>query len=141
LPATSVLNFGCNDITEFAFGVRSDALPTGAQVKAEGNNILGNSQYGIFNIAGGAIIDARNNWWGQASGPAHSSNPGGTGDAVSDYVLFDPWLKWSACGPPPVGGEWLPTSKLQLFVPLALSATVMAVLTTSFVYVKRKKKQ
>jgi hypothetical protein len=41
----------------------------------------------------------------------------------------------------PVGGEWVPINKLQLVAPLAGLATIMAVLTTSFVYVKRKKKQ
>jgi len=35
-------------------------------------------------------VDARWNWWGDASGP--SGEGPGTGDAVSDYVLYDPWL-------------------------------------------------
>jgi hypothetical protein len=42
---------------------------------------------------------------------------------------------------PPVGGEWVPMDKLQLIAPLAGLATVMAVLTTCFVYIERKKKQ
>jgi len=38
-------------------------------------------------------IDATNNWWGDASGPYHTTeNPTGTGDPVSDDVDFDPWL-------------------------------------------------
>jgi len=38
-------------------------------------------------------VDATNNWWGDASGPYHpTTNPTGTGDAVSDYVQFVPFL-------------------------------------------------
>ena len=41
-----------------------------------------------------STIDARNNWWGDESGPYHPTrNPFGQGDTVlSDSVLFDPWL-------------------------------------------------
>jgi nitrous oxidase accessory protein NosD len=54
------------------------------------NNIEG-SGYGFYN--GDVVrVNAENNWWGQASGPTHDDNPGGTGDRVSDNVDFDPWL-------------------------------------------------
>lgn len=36
--------------------------------------------------------DARNNWWGDASGPRHAGNPAGRGDSVSNNVAFTPWL-------------------------------------------------
>jgi len=37
-------------------------------------------------------VDARYNWWGDASGPYHPLlNPGGLGDAVGDHVDFTPW--------------------------------------------------
>ena len=52
------------------------------------NNIIGNA-YGVYNDGTG-ILDATNNWWGDASGP--SGVGPGTGDAVSDNVSFDPWL-------------------------------------------------
>jgi hypothetical protein len=62
-------------------------------------NISGNGNYGLFNAGSGlyrvvnATVDARNNWWGDASGPYHpSGNSTGQGDRVSDNVLFDPWL-------------------------------------------------
>jgi hypothetical protein len=45
-----------------------------------------------------STLNAENNWWGDASGPTHSANPGGTGDAVSDYVDYDPWLTLSYTG-------------------------------------------
>jgi hypothetical protein len=56
-----------------------------------GNSIYGNSSWGLNNTAGFTIL-AENNWWGAASGPTHASNPGGSGDKVSDYVDFTPWL-------------------------------------------------
>jgi hypothetical protein len=44
-----------------------------------------------------ATTMAVNNAWGSATGPFNAtSNPGGTGDAVSDNVTFVPWL--IACG-------------------------------------------
>ncbi len=54
------------------------------------NNISGNSVYGVENLTDNQI-DAINNWWGDDSGPLHASNPG-SGDEVTDYVSFDPWL-------------------------------------------------
>ncbi|MBI2120225.1 MAG: right-handed parallel beta-helix repeat-containing protein [Parcubacteria group bacterium] len=38
-------------------------------------------------------VIARGNWWGDASGPFHTTlNPEGLGDSASNYVEFDPWL-------------------------------------------------
>jgi hypothetical protein len=59
-------------------------------------NLIESNVMGLVNDNGTAnplTVDARSNWWGDASGPAHSSNPGGLGNSVSDLVLFDPWLK------------------------------------------------
>ena len=43
-----------------------------------------------------APLDARNNWWGAASGPEHPSNPGGTGGLIDGdsvgVVNFIPWI-------------------------------------------------
>jgi len=36
-------------------------------------------------------VDARNNWWGSASGPAATRNPPGSANNVSDNVAFAPW--------------------------------------------------
>jgi len=54
------------------------------------NEIRSNTQYGLEN-SGSGIADATNNWWGDNSGPSHTGNPDGTGDAVSDNVNYDPW--------------------------------------------------
>lgn len=39
------------------------------------------------------LIDMRNNWWGEASGPYEpDSNADGRGDSVGNNILFSPWL-------------------------------------------------
>jgi RHS repeat-associated protein len=58
----------------------------------QNNLIYSNTQYGVNNASTGVTIDATNNWWGSATGPTHSSNPGGTGDRVSNGINFTPWL-------------------------------------------------
>jgi len=60
-------------------------------IAANFNEITGNGEYGVRVVGtptNGFVLDAINNWWGDASGP----NSGGTGDAVSDYVDYEPWL-------------------------------------------------
>ncbi|MBA7711539.1 hypothetical protein ES703_120505 [subsurface metagenome] len=59
------------------------------------NNIYGNTNYGLNNTDGATYsrtVDAESNWWGDPTGPYHISNLGGTGNAVSDYVDFVPWM-------------------------------------------------
>jgi len=52
----------------------------------------GNATWGLNN-GSPATIHVENNWWGAASGPYNlSSNPTGTGNPVSDGVIFSPFL-------------------------------------------------
>ena len=44
--------------------------------------------WGFTNDTPANIINARNNYWGAASGPTHASNPGGTGVMISDGIDF-----------------------------------------------------
>ncbi|GHB66993.1 hypothetical protein GCM10007390_20360 [Persicitalea jodogahamensis] len=56
--------------------------------------IYGNTDFGINNISNVATdtVDARNCYWGTPTGPNHPTlNPSGTGNRVSDKVLFNPW--------------------------------------------------
>jgi parallel beta-helix repeat protein len=55
------------------------------------NNIVGNNGFGLRTFDTVAT-DARFNWWGNSNGPTHSSNPIGTGDAISNYIDYSPWL-------------------------------------------------
>ena len=71
------------------------------------NNVYNNFDYGIYNTTPSTSVNAKNMWWGSMSGPYHpTSNPAGTGNSVSDGVIFMPWLN-APCGKPQV--EMIPT--------------------------------
>jgi len=55
-------------------------------------DIYDNTDNGINNYNKSFDIDARWNWWGKSSGPTNGSNPGGTGQTVTDSVNFVPYL-------------------------------------------------
>jgi len=66
------------------------------------NSIINNSAVGVTNTMQ-SIVDATGNWWGNETGPSalpatvYANNgglgtPTGNGDAISDYLLFDPYL-------------------------------------------------
>ncbi len=76
---------------------------TGGTFFVSGASIAGNVGYGLRNTTA-SVMDARDNWWGDASGP--SGVGPGTGDAVSSNVLYDPWLTTPGCViPPPRSGD------------------------------------
>jgi len=62
---------------------------------AHNNFFYNNTEYAINATDNeGYTINATNNWFGHTSGPFHpESNSAGKGDNVTDYVIFDPWLK------------------------------------------------
>ncbi|MEK7601818.1 MAG: right-handed parallel beta-helix repeat-containing protein [Patescibacteria group bacterium] len=64
--------------------------PPGTGNVANNNTITGNAE-GVVNYDS-QTFDATSNWWGDATGPNHSSNPSATGDSVSDNVDYSPWL-------------------------------------------------
>ena len=80
-----------NTLTDNTFGLAVGYLDSDDSiVKANNNSIYNNVKYGILST--GPIVDALNNWWGDATGPYHDdTNLGGLGNPVSDNVLFDPW--------------------------------------------------
>lgn len=53
-------------------------------------NIFDNDEFGIMNSNEWFSFDATLNWWGDSSGPG-GMGPG-TGDEVSRFVDYDPWL-------------------------------------------------
>ncbi|MGD9547433.1 MAG: M6 family metalloprotease domain-containing protein [Candidatus Krumholzibacteriia bacterium] len=77
-------------------------LGRGVQVGTTGDlafnncDLYGNG-YGLENLNPAVQVDARGNWWGHPSGPA-GAGPG-TGDAVSSYVQYEPWLSRSIDNP------------------------------------------
>ncbi|OPY38241.1 MAG: PKD domain protein [Methanoregula sp. PtaU1.Bin051] len=55
-------------------------------------NASGNYSVKVVKTPTKGAIDARNNWWGTASGPNSAKNPTGTARPVSDNVAFSPWF-------------------------------------------------
>ena len=54
------------------------------------SDITDNIGYGVRNLDSTVIVSAENNWWGDSSGP--SGVGPGTGDEVSGWVDYEPWL-------------------------------------------------
>ena len=67
-----------------------------ANVVVQRNHISGSGEFGLRAAANvlfegeETAFNATCNWWGSADGPS-GSGPG-TGDPVSDLVIFAPWL-------------------------------------------------
>lgn len=81
-----------NSITRCESGVRVEPFlgATVSDLTVKYNNLFGNTEYGVLNKMD-SEINATDNWWGHTSGPTHSANPDGTGDAASDKVGYIPW--------------------------------------------------
>ncbi len=63
----------------------------GSGIHINFNNITGNGTWGgVESKRTTSNVDATCNWWDDVSGPSGSGS--GSGDAVSDYVDFEPWL-------------------------------------------------
>jgi hypothetical protein len=99
-----------NDIKNNVDGVRiAGTIGTGNVFHY--NNIFSNTSYGMNNQTT-TVIDALYNWWGDVSGPydnilagdgLNQYNPGGLGDSVTEYVLYDPWIGQAGMV---TGGGW-----------------------------------
>lgn len=85
------------------FGNECGLVGNGGYIKAEGGAFEGNFYCGVLNINSAAgVIDARNNYWGDPSGPeSELENPDGLGDKISAGVLFSPWLTEDPWNPSP----------------------------------------
>jgi len=86
-------NGGTLNITssEIAYGKKYGLRNDSGSATISQSNIHDNSEYGVLNSSA-LQVDARNNYWGDPSGPYHlTQNPSGLGNRVSDNVLFTPW--------------------------------------------------
>ncbi len=82
-PAFPIERLRCNT-TDIC--VRS----TSAEPVIRESELIG-SDFGVQNTTPGTVtVDARENWWGDPTGP--SGEGSGAGSRVSEGVLFDPWL-------------------------------------------------
>ncbi len=74
-------------------GVHLDGESEGNEIHA--NNIAGNTAFGVVKDGDWegttGWVNASGNWWGDASGPS-GAGPG-MGDAVNDFVHFEPWAE------------------------------------------------
>lgn len=81
------------------------------------NRVHDNAQEGLVNEHA-PDLDARHNWWGDASGPYHPTlNPDGTGDEVGDHVIFYPWLSAPTTGAEALGEMIVSTGAPKLISP------------------------
>lgn len=74
-----------------AVGVQFEDNDSADTVTLENNKFGTSVAVGVQNVVSGKIVDASANWWNSPTGPTHASNPGGTGNSVSDNVNFRPW--------------------------------------------------
>jgi hypothetical protein len=97
---SSTVSMNNNRIKNGGYGVYVTNNVT-SSVVARGNSFVGNSRYGMYCDSGIGMIDARDNWWGHSSGPRDQktlpgtpnyNNPNGTGNMVSSFVNYNPWL-------------------------------------------------
>ncbi len=74
-----------------------------SSVIAYSNNISDNTAFGVSST--NPLVNAKNNWWGHASGPFDNktlpgipnyNNPSGLGNAVTSNVDYQPWNIFSA---------------------------------------------
>jgi len=93
----SVLNIE-NSKLEGGFGSGLLTFGGGNTVGVIKNSVIKDfAKYGVESYAT-YTTDARNNFWGNATGPYHTTlNPSGTAGTVMDGVLFDPWCKNETC--------------------------------------------
>ena len=106
-------------ITDSAFSNNGTGISLSNSTPLIYHNDFINNTTGLTNSTSFNTIDAEYNYWADASGPYDGSddldgfyNPGGTGDPVSDYVDYVPWLgqeqevptEESQLGEPPASG-------------------------------------
>jgi hypothetical protein len=68
-------------------GIGIDGTPS--NITLNWNSVHGNAGDGCHNYST-VNVDATHNWWGDATGPG-GVGPG-SGDEVTTYVLYDPWI-------------------------------------------------
>ena len=90
-----------------------------SMVLAHRNYFAGNSR-GVY--SSGPVVDARHSFWGDSTGPSHTSHPAGRGDSVSDPVDFIPYLS-----------AWTEDLVIQSYSPVDLIVEFNGLVTTKAV--------
>ncbi|MBU4190113.1 MAG: right-handed parallel beta-helix repeat-containing protein [Candidatus Thermoplasmatota archaeon] len=68
-------------------GIYADSSP----LEVHENNIYDNVAYGVYNGNPSMMVNATDNYWGSSSGP--SGVGPGSGDKISEGVVYNPWLE------------------------------------------------
>ncbi|MFA6261868.1 MAG: right-handed parallel beta-helix repeat-containing protein [Bacteroidia bacterium] len=101
---------------------------TGASNPVVSNcDFMNNYNYGINNVDKSFTINAENCWWNENNGPTHSSNPGGTGDKVSDEVDYNPFRIIDAQNP--VMGDVSLNGKVQAYDAALILQKAVSIIT------------
>src|SRR5690606_23360524 len=91
--------FTRNDAPEI--GGSAIAIARGTDVTITGNCFVGNGStavYTDFSNNSSRIITAQNNWWGATDGPSGAGT--GSGDAVGERVIYEPFITSKPAGCP-----------------------------------------
>ena len=115
LTGVEILNKVKANLTENSIAYNSHGVVVSSQNNlARGNDIYGNTDFGIY-ANGTGTIDAVSNYWGNSSGPFHEDlNPSGQGNAVNGNGIdlrFSPFLV-NPSGVFPINDP--PVAKLQV---------------------------
>ncbi|MEM7161463.1 MAG: right-handed parallel beta-helix repeat-containing protein [Bacteroidota bacterium] len=86
ITETGGLNMVHSDFVNCATGIVQYVSGTGL-VEVHESNFAGSANFAVDNQSV-QVIDASDNYWGDPTGPSHSTNAGGTGDLVSDSVDY-----------------------------------------------------
>lgn len=73
--------------SKFGFYLEGDRSIVGTVA----DNSIHDTMYGSYANLPTPFV-AENNWWGDASGPRHGTNPSGIGDAIAGDIRYAPWL-------------------------------------------------
>ena len=113
-PSVTIVTVTNNQLTDNPHcGVIVWGDGDGSGIQINFNGISGNGIYGVESKRSTSNVDATRNWWGHASGPSGEygrvNKQGkviGKGDAVSDYVNWDPWLSQPTVPPTQILNKW-----------------------------------
>ncbi len=90
-----IANITSSEIDHSGFGIWQLA----GTVTVNQSSVHDNISYGAYALGSPIAMNAQNNFWGDSTGPYHLTlNPDGLGNAVSDNVLFTPWLTSNPVG-------------------------------------------
>jgi parallel beta-helix repeat protein len=82
-----VISNNSGDGVLYSYGMKCSK---GRALSISHSDIIDNVGYGVRNYDSTLVISAENNWWGDSSGPSGIGS--GSGDEVSDWVNYEPWL-------------------------------------------------